>query len=117
MTVYENGEGYKDHTAGKAICRADRERKKKMSEWKMEYIKELTGEQVETIRRGRLRKAKEVIGQQENRKLTGVGDTCVRFEEKPVKNGLYRSGNGEVEVFYVVVYVLETDLALCYSIY
>lgn len=90
-------------------------------DWKTEFIRVLTDAELEQIRTGGLKAAKEVIGQPltDGIEISGLGDTCRRFEGEPklVQNGLYRTSNGKATVFYAVAVVMDAELAFCYSVY
>ena len=90
-------------------------------EWKTEFIRVLTDAELERIRTGGIKAAKEVIGQPltDGMKISGLGDTHRWFEGEPklVQNGLYKAGNGKATVYYAVAVVLDAELAFCYSIY
>lgn len=86
----------------------------------IEYIKQIKEQEamelVDCARQGSIRRAKEIIGQENNDALVGVGDSMARIS-RAVKYALYRDSGSKAPIYYVPVLVPDDETDFCVKVY
>lgn len=86
----------------------------------IEYIKQLKEleamELVDCAKQGRIKRAKEIIGQENNDALASAGDSMAKIS-RAVKYALYKDSDSKMPIYYVPVLVLDDEVAFCIKVY
>ncbi len=86
----------------------------------IEYIKQIKEQEamelVDCARQGRVKRAKEIIGQENNDALSNVGDSMTKIS-RAIKYALYKDNNSKTPVYYVPVLVPDDETAFCVKVY